>query len=223
MPRTNPGPPCQVCGKPSHSKNLCNTHYMRWHRHGHVEATRPPDWGGRESHPLYGIWCWTKRTGIKRAESWDDFYRFVADVGEKPSPKHRLKRQNNKEGFGPQNWFWHEPLNVDKDDLNQKAAAQREWRKRNVVKVKGYDLKRGFGLSLEQYHAMVESQKGCCAICNKQELILSVHGKMRSLAVDHCHATGKVRGLLCTNCNKALGHFKDDVELMSKAIQYLSK
>ena len=79
-------------------------------------------------------------------------------------------------------------------------------------------LKRMFGITLEDYEFMVKSQDDCCSICGKHR---TKNG--RRLAVDHCHITGKVRGLLCSHCNKALGTFKDSINILNKAIEYLQK
>jgi hypothetical protein len=77
-----------------------------------------------------------------------------------------------------------------------------------------HDLKRKYGISASDYNAMHEAQGGKCLICG------SAGGKRR-LAVDHCHSTGVVRGLLCNPCNQGLGYFKDDVERMRLAIAYV--
>lgn len=77
-------------------------------------------------------------------------------------------------------------------------------------------LRREFGITVEDYNTLFENQNGCCAICN------STPASDRSLAVDHCHTTGKIRGLLCFRCNGTLGKFNDDVSLFQKAIDYLS-
>ena len=79
-------------------------------------------------------------------------------------------------------------------------------------------LKRMFGITLEQYEEMVISQGDCCAICGKHRTT----NKQR-LAVDHCHLTGVVMGLLCSHCNKSLGTFKDSINILNKAIAYLQK
>jgi hypothetical protein len=63
---------------------------------------------------------------------------------------------------------------------------------------------------------MLQQQNGLCAICKKTET-----GKTSNLCVDHCHKTGKVRGLLCNNCNKGLGLFKDNPEVLLNASAYL--
>lgn len=78
---------------------------------------------------------------------------------------------------------------------------------------KNRKLKYEYGIGLEKYNYMLASQNNCCAICKKTD------GK--SLCVDHNHATGKIRGLLCNKCNKALGLFNDDPELLKIADLYL--
>ncbi len=77
-------------------------------------------------------------------------------------------------------------------------------------------LKRKFGLTLEQYDAMLEAQGGGCFICGRppREDI--------SLHVDHDHSTGKVRGILCFRCNNALADFQEDTALLHKAVAYLT-
>lgn len=65
---------------------------------------------------------------------------------------------------------------------------------------------------------MFLEQQGKCGICNKHQSELD-----RTLAVDHCHNTGRIRGLLCSNCNLGLGHFKDVIENIESAIRYLNE
>lgn len=67
---------------------------------------------------------------------------------------------------------------------------------------------------------MLEDQNHLCAIC-KTEGFKMHKGVYYSLVVDHCHATKKVRGALCNNCNRALGLFKDDINRLKAAIRYL--
>ena len=73
-----------------------------------------------------------------------------------------------------------------------------------------------YGIDINIYEKMLESQNGCCAICGTAQAELK-----KTLAVDHCHVTGRVRGLLCDPCNKGLGYFRDSLEIMSRAIDYL--
>jgi len=79
-------------------------------------------------------------------------------------------------------------------------------------------LKYRYNITEEDYKNLFEKQNGKCAICGSKDI-----GKRDAnhLAVDHCHETGKIRGLLCAHCNKALGGMKDDPDLLKKAADYL--
>ena len=87
-------------------------------------------------------------------------------------------------------------------------------------KVRNNHLKYKFGISLEKYNEMHEAQGGVCAICSQPETT-NRYGKVRKLAVDHCHDSQKVRGLLCGNCNPMIGYAKDNIAVLEKAISYL--
>lgn len=79
------------------------------------------------------------------------------------------------------------------------------------------DLKKIYGITMEQYEEMLAAQHYGCKICG---ISPEEHGK--SLVVDHCHNTRKVRGLLCNHCNIGIGHLKEDLGNFRKAMQYLS-
>jgi hypothetical protein len=83
-------------------------------------------------------------------------------------------------------------------------------------------MKKSFGIDMAEYQRMFVEQKGVCAICGKPETMIG-HGKVKWLAVDHDHTTGKVRGLLCAHCNQAIGKFEENIEVMESAIRYLKK
>lgn len=79
-----------------------------------------------------------------------------------------------------------------------------------------------YGLSADAYSRLLRAQRGVCAICDQPETRLANHGRsLRGLAVDHDHKTGEVRGLLCANCNKAIGLMQDDPERLVAAAAYL--
>lgn len=80
------------------------------------------------------------------------------------------------------------------------------------------NLLKKYGISIEDYNKLFESQNGCCAICGINRLLLS-----KELYVDHCHSTGKVRGLLCRECNFMLGYAKDKISILEAGITYLKK
>lgn len=83
-------------------------------------------------------------------------------------------------------------------------------------------LRRHFKMTQEDYEALLEKQEGLCAICINPETMIR-NGKLVRLAVDHCHVTGKVRGLACSNCNRALGLMGDDPALLRAAADYLER
>ena len=93
-------------------------------------------------------------------------------------------------------------------------------REKNAEQYLEYDLQRYFGISLVEYNEMLENQDGVCAICGKEEAT-KVNGKRVRLSVDHDHKTGKIRGLLCGNCNRGIGNLQDSPGLLKKAIDYL--
>jgi hypothetical protein len=83
-------------------------------------------------------------------------------------------------------------------------------------------LKRLYGLTLEVYESMLAAQGAVCAICGNPPGTRGGPGIGRSLSVDHDHATGKVRGLLCHHCNVAIGYFREEPDLFDKARAYLA-
>lgn len=81
---------------------------------------------------------------------------------------------------------------------------------------------RKLGLSPEDYDRLQQVQQGLCAICGKPETVVHhITGEPGRLAVDHCHETGVIRGLLCQRCNKGLGLFLDDPALLQQAAAYI--
>jgi hypothetical protein len=88
---------------------------------------------------------------------------------------------------------------------------RREWRKRT-----GAHRRHAYGLTVEEFNALAVAQNGRCAIC------LEVPSG-RGFHVDHCHQTGRIRGLLCRGCNLALGNMKDDPHRLKRAADYLGR
>lgn len=82
-------------------------------------------------------------------------------------------------------------------------------------------LKRTYKIDIDKYEEMLEEQNHRCKICGGEGFLMDPKRHKIKLVVDHCHATGAVRGLLCHNCNRALGLFKDDIDVLSSAIAYL--
>lgn len=81
-------------------------------------------------------------------------------------------------------------------------------------------LQRNYNVSRQTVEDMHKAQNNKCAVCGGEGFKMAEHHKSK-LVVDHCHITGKVRGLLCHNCNRALGLLKDKISVLKNAIQYL--
>jgi hypothetical protein len=86
---------------------------------------------------------------------------------------------------------------------------------KNLSKRKDQKLKKSYGISLLEKHAMLKNQNNKCGIC-KKELTTE-----RDKNVDHCHATGLVRSILCCKCNFGIGYFDDSVQYLENAVQYI--
>lgn len=108
--------------------------------------------------------------------------------------------------------------------------CKKEYNKRRISSMEPSDVKRArkdarlkhkFGISAKQYDIINSEQGGLCAICGKEEETIDWYGE-RSLAVDHNHDTGKIRGLLCYKCNVSLGWFNDRPDTIRAAIRYLT-
>jgi hypothetical protein len=84
-------------------------------------------------------------------------------------------------------------------------------------------LSRLYGLSRDEYAAILWAQGGVCAICRRPETARTKDGRPRPLAVDHDHKTGVIRGLLCTSCNTLLGKKRDEVGFFQRAAVYLMR
>jgi len=112
---------------------------------------------------------------------------------------------------------WYKSWRARPEVLKRIKEQQKQWAKRNVdnrkLNRKKYNLKVNFGISIEDYNKLLLRQNGVCAVCGSNT--------NRSLAVDHNHETGKVRGLLCGNCNTALGLLRENIQIIEKLKGYL--
>jgi hypothetical protein len=88
--------------------------------------------------------------------------------------------------------------------------------KRNLYNKK-YNIEKNYGISFDDYLNLIKSQNGNCQICKS----VLIAGKNTHL--DHCHTTGKIRGVLCGKCNTGIGQFNDSLELLKSALKYLKK
>lgn len=125
------------------------------------------------------------------------------------SSRARYERTKDKRKLTQRDWY----------ENNRESHIERrsQWHRENPERYRETYLQRKYGISSIQYQSMYDSQNGLCAICGRPEISKIL------MAVDHDHRTGRVRALLCTKCNKGLGHFDDDKEQLLKAAEYLEK
>lgn len=114
-----------------------------------------------------------------------------------------------------------ERIKNDPNRLEKLRGWQKQYREENRKALNDGERKRKFGITPERYSELLQSQNSVCAICDQPETATRM-GKIKALAVDHCHKSGKIRGLLCSDCNTGIGKLKDDPKVLLAAIQYLT-
>jgi hypothetical protein len=115
---------------------------------------------------------------------------------------------------------------TDPAEIERRRAISREasrrYRARHPERYKAqtrHQNLRRYGITAQEYDDLLTAQSGVCAICGHSER----YRDRQRLAVDHCHTTGRVRGLLCSACNKGIGCFEDDPAILERAIDYLHR
>lgn len=102
-------------------------------------------------------------------------------------------------------------------------VMQREYRANKPGYHRKHNLRHRYGLTYDDFHSILEAQNYSCAICEVEISHGLEYRTDRSVAVDHNHDTGEVRGILCSKCNLVLGHARESTEILYKSIVYLSE
>lgn len=205
------------CNLPIECKGVCNAHYQRFKLYGRYETVV---WG-QSSHSLYNMWN-ERKNKSQLCEEWIDFKKFLIGVGERPEGNYRMGRKNKTKPFGPDNFFWKLYLKRKEGETKNQHASRR--RSEDVPRYKGYELKKSFGITYDDFYIMLKTQNFVCKICKEPEKVKHhISGKLKDLAVDHCHKTNKVRGLLCQRCNRVLGKVRDSIKLLDQMKDYLNE
>ncbi len=157
---------------------------------------------------------------------YGNFHVFYAGVGERPEGNFRLYPINRSEPLGPGNFQWTEVPVVEKiagedakDHRRRQTYARRDLHGTTRL---DSDMRKKYGIGIAEFKAMMTAQRGLCAICGQPEKH-KMNGRIRGLAIDHDHRTGKARELLCQNCNHLIGCVDDDKAILLKAVDYLDK
>lgn len=139
---------------------------------------------------------------------------YNARTVEQRAAYQRKRYLEKREEILARNKEWYE---ANKDARKEKQAAWYAANKDRAAQTTRARKLRGYGLTVEDYEIMFRAQGGTCPIC------LEALPNGESASVDHCHRTGKVRGLLHRKCNAGLGMFKDDAQILRRALKYLDE
>lgn len=123
-------------------------------------------------------------------------------------------QKNNRNRHNERARIW------SKQNREKCNAAKRKYRKKHPDRCRAAKRRYTHGITNEEYVRLLKQQNGVCAICHQPETMVR-GGRVQHLSVDHSHATGEVRGLLCVGCNTALGSMKDNEEHLLAAVEYL--
>jgi hypothetical protein len=140
-----------------------------------------------------GLYCWCKKCKNKRQQEW--------------SIENRDEIREYKKEYYLKNRY-------------KKLQYEKEYAKNKPHKCRERRVKSLYGIDGKGLQDLMNEQKGCCAICGES---LVTPQTTRNYSVDHDHATGKVRGLLCGNCNAAVGLVNEDISICKSLIEYLRK
>ena len=164
-----------------------------------------------------GLFSRCKSCQNKHYKKYYKEYYDRPEVKEKISKKRKeyLARPGVKEHRAKQNKEYR-----NRPDIKEKIKKKRK-KYNNCPKIKeqqlNYNLQQKYGITIDDKQAMIDKQNGLCAICKRK-----LNGNQEAF-VDHNHKTDEVRGILCGNCNFILGHAKDSIDILYKAISYLKK
>lgn len=220
---------CKIegCTAKARQRGRCKTHY-KWYRLENPIASQLREPEHHKAVPVNQFRCIWEERKIKGqlCEEWLSLEKFANAIAPKPGKYFTLVREHGDEPFGPTNFFWREQVKrregESKKDWTARSRKQMITRHPNFERER--ELRRKYGLTSAQFKAMHDAQDGRCAICFQQEMrVEHKTGNYRNLAIDHCHDTGKVRELLCWECNVTLGRMGESVERLEAMIRYIKK
>ncbi len=182
------------CRNPTFSRGWCSKHYTRWQRHGDpLAVSRTPPIKPSDT---------TKRCPrCTKVKPLDEFSK-------RPSGKPKGYCKQCESAYQAQ----HAATDEGREQLR---LARGRWNEANY----GYFLNYRYGITIDDYMAMVRKQGDRCAIFKTTD----PGGGNGRWCVDHCHDTGKVRGLLCVNCNRGIGNLQHDSATLRAALAYLGE
>ncbi|MBC8391514.1 MAG: endonuclease VII domain-containing protein [Deltaproteobacteria bacterium] len=137
-----------------------------------------------------------------------EYYKANRDGWNKRTPEIRKKYNENRR----------DRYASDENYRIEICRSTSEYHRKNPEKRLAQRLKQ-YGITIDEYYGILEKQGGKCAICGSTD---SGDKRTKRFHLDHCHETGKVRGLLCASCNMGIGKFKESPDILLRASKYLS-
>lgn len=153
---------------------------------------------------------WKKVLAKKHAD-------YILSVGRKQCKACGITRSLNSFPLSTKSYTGYHSYCLECRTEINRAADKKRWSAKRAELTRqrrAAHLRREFGIGIDEYEQLLHLQGGVCKICGGIDA-------QKVLAVDHCHSTGSIRGLLCENCNRGLGMYKDDISLLMKAVEYL--
>lgn len=163
-------------------------------------------------------WRLLERSGDRH--SWESFEHFCRDVTDVPVMRYAMAAIDASRPIASDNFRWAFPAGANR--RTPEGIAEHNRARRGSDHRRDRAFRKNYGIDFPTYQKMLIEQKGVCAICEQPETKLQF-GSIRMLSVDHNHTTGAVRGLLCGNCNMAIGYACDSQDILRKAIAYLNR
>lgn len=164
--------------------------------------------------------AWTNLVAQNIPLGWPSFEAFAIDVIDVPARRYAMGPLNAAQPIGPSNYHWSSEFGHNTGTAEGRRAYSRSNRATNKDQHRDRDFRKKYGINFAEYQRLLIEQKGVCAICEQPEIKIQ-NGSIQMLSVDHNHKSGAVRGLLCSNCNLAIGYACDSPDVLVKAISYL--
>lgn len=199
-PKADPQYVAERAAHGARSKEARSAYMAAWHRANLDERRRnASEWYEKNKGSI---------DRVKKSEYLRAYYRENKDKWKGRTPEQQAAYNARRR----EQYAGSESLRI------QARKASREWQEQNPAKRKAQRLK-VYGITPAEYDALLARQGGGCALCGWSD----ASNKKMFPHVDHCHVTGRVRGILCDNCNMAIGKMKDNPDRLRAAAAYLER
>lgn len=160
--------------------------------------------------------CYSEKSIKYQKDHYEDRKKYINEW--RKNNKNKIDKQS-REYRDIKNAARRKKYKQDEEYRERQKSKAKEWQTKNQEKRKEQRLKSTYGITLTQFNELLKNANSQCEICGYSDM----SDKKIFPLVDHCHDSGKIRGILCANCNHGLGKFKDNIYLLKKTINYLER